>query len=91
MYQVQHENRLAGPGHGGAGALIWGLLSAASVGASAYHGAKRNGGSLGWGVAWGLLGGLFPVLTPAIGAAQGFGECKSNCGGVRGARYRRGR
>ncbi len=105
MYQAQQVQRLAGPvisllgpprlrgaGGGGAGGAIWGLLSVASIAASAYHGAKRNGGSIGWGVGWGLLGGLFPVLTPAIGAAQGFAVCKNHCGGVRGSRrYRRGR
>jgi hypothetical protein len=51
----------------------------ASVAASAYHGSKRNGGSIGWGLWWGFVGGVFPVVTPAIAAAQGFGECKNNC------------
>jgi hypothetical protein len=71
-----------------AGMVMWGLLSAASIAASAYHGAKRHGGSIGWGVAWGAVGGLFPVLTPAIGAAQGFGKCKYKCSGVNGLRRR---
>lgn len=101
MVQAQQETRLAGPilqflgqpvglRNGGATAFVWGLLSAASVAASAYHGSKRHGGSIGWGIAWGALGGLFPVLTPAIGAAQGYGKCKYDCGGVKGPRrYRR--
>ena len=54
--------------------MVVGALVALSVGASAYHGYKRNHGSLGWGVAWGALGGLFPVITPAIALAQGFGK-----------------
>lgn len=54
---------------------LWWLLSAASSGASAYHGYKRNK-SVGWAVAWGLLGGVFPVLVPAVALAQGFGKSK---------------
>ena len=54
---------------------IWGLLAAASFGASVYHGYRRNN-SLGWGLWWGLMGGLFPVVTPAIALAQGFGKRK---------------
>ena len=74
----------------GVGAVVYGTLAAASIAASAYHGAKRHGGSVGWGFGWGLLGAVFPVLTPAIGAAQGFGKCKYKCSGVGRAR-RKGR
>lgn len=80
---------LKGPA-GRVGAIAWGLLTTASVGASAYHGSKRHGGSVWWGVGWGLVGGFFPILTPAIGAAQGFGKCKYKCSGVGRAR-RKGR
>ena len=52
---------------------VWQAIGIASVGASAYHGYKRNN-SLGWGIGWGILGGLFPILTPAIALAQGFGK-----------------
>lgn len=45
----------------------------ASVGASAYHGYRRND-SLGWGLWWAFMGGIFPVVTPAFALAQGFGE-----------------
>lgn len=86
---LQRPPTLKGPA-GKAGAIAWGLLTTASVGASAYHGSKRHGGSVGWGVGWGILGFFFPVLTPAIGAAQGFGKCKYKCSGVGRAR-RRGR
>lgn len=66
-----------GAGDGsGAGSLLWGLISTASMGLSAYHGYKRNDGSVGWAVGWGLLGGIFPVITPAIAFAQGLGEKK---------------
>lgn len=49
-------------------------LSALSAGASAFHGYRRNRGSLGWAIGWGLLGGMFPVITPAVALAQGFGK-----------------
>lgn len=53
---------------------VWYGLAAVSSAASAYHGYKRNRGSVGWAVAWGALGGLFPVITPAIAVAEGFGK-----------------
>lgn len=52
----------------------WMVLSAVSVGASAFHGYRRNRGSIGWALGWGLLGGLFPIITPAIALAQGYGK-----------------
>jgi hypothetical protein len=61
---------------GDAGTTIWGLIAAASSGVSAYHGYKRNNGSIGWAIGWGLLGGLFPVIVPAVAFAQGIGEKK---------------
>lgn len=45
----------------------------AAVGASVYHGYKRND-SLGWGLWWGLMGALFPVITVPVALAQGFAE-----------------
>lgn len=54
-------------------AALWGLASAVSSAACAYHGYKRND-SVGWAIGWALLGGMFPIITPAIAAAQGFGE-----------------
>lgn len=56
-------------------AIGWSLVHAASVGASGYHGYKRNR-SVGWALIWGLAGGIAPVLTPAIAIAQGFGKPK---------------
>lgn len=55
------------------GNVLLGLLGAASIGLSAYHGYKRNN-STGWAIWWGLMGALFPVITPAIAFAQGFGK-----------------
>ena len=57
--------------------LVWGSLVVISSGASAYHGYKRNRGSVGAAVGWGLLGGIFPIITPAVALAQGFGKPKT--------------
>ena len=54
---------------------VWAIASVLSVGASAYHGYRRND-SVGWAIWWGLMGGIFPVVTPAIALAQGFGQPK---------------
>lgn len=62
------------PGKQTTSVLVWSVLSAVSSGLSGYHGYKRNGGSVGWGVAWFLLGGLFPIITPTVAFAQGFGK-----------------
>lgn len=53
----------------------WALLSTASMGASAYHGYRRNQ-SVPWALWWGLMGAMFPIVTPAIGLAQGWGTRK---------------
>lgn len=55
------------------GTVIPGILVAASVAASAYHGYKRNN-STGWAIWWGFMGLIFPIITPAIAIAQGFGK-----------------
>ena len=55
-------------------AVAWTAVSVASGFASAYHGAKRNNGSVGWGLLWGLMGTVFPVVTPAIALAQGYAK-----------------
>jgi hypothetical protein len=47
-----------------------------SSAASLYHGYKRHGGSLLWGMGWFLMGSLFPVVTPTVALAQGFGKNK---------------
>ena len=56
-----------------AGLIVTGVLVAASIGVSAYHGYKRNK-STGWGVWWGFMGLLFPVITPVVAIAQGYGK-----------------
>ena len=67
---------LAGVSLGTPTTFVWGLIDAASIGVSAYHGYKRHGGSIPWALGWGFLGGLFPIVTPAIAFAQGIGKRK---------------
>lgn len=51
-------------------------LSVAGTASGAYHGYKRNRGSVGWAIGWGLLGGIFPFITIPVSLAQGFGKPK---------------
>lgn len=54
--------------------FVWSAITIASVGFSAYHGAKRNRGELLPALGWGLLGGMFPVIVPVIALAQGYAK-----------------
>jgi hypothetical protein len=77
MTHTEHRRgALAGVPLGNTSTFFWGVVDAASIGVSAYHGYKRNNGSVGWALGWGLLGGLFPIITPAIAFAQGIGKRK---------------
>lgn len=58
------------PDHAIVGARV---VHVGGVGASIYHGYKRNH-SVGWAIGWGLLATIFPVTTTAIAVAQGFGK-----------------
>jgi hypothetical protein len=53
--------------------VAYGVVSTASMAASAYHGYRRNN-SIGWALWWGLMGALFPILVPVLAVAQGFGK-----------------
>lgn len=53
------------------------ILGSAAL--SAFHGTRRNGGSIFWGLTWFSLGAVFPVVTPVVAVAQGFGQCRHNC------------
>lgn len=50
------------------------LASIAGVATGAYHGYKRNRGSVGWAIGWALLGGMVPYVTIPVSLAQGFGK-----------------
>lgn len=52
----------------------WGGLGMLSSAVSAYHGFKRNKGSIGWTIAWALLGGMFPIIVPVVAFAQGYAK-----------------
>lgn len=56
------------------GSPIARVVSLAGTAAGAYHGYKRNNGSIGWGIGWGLLGGMFTIIAIPIAIAQGFGK-----------------
>lgn len=58
------------------GEYVYTGLAVASSAACAYHGYKRNNGSVGWAIGWWLLGGLLPVVAPVIAVAQGFAKPK---------------
>lgn len=52
----------------------WTVASIAGGALGAYHGYKRNRGSIGWAIGWALLGSIFPVITLPVSLAQGFGK-----------------
>jgi len=47
-------------------------VSGAALGA--YHGYKRNKGSVGWAIGWAFFGSLLPILAIPIALAQGVGK-----------------
>lgn|SRR5574341_1006069 len=53
---------------------LWTVLGVAGTALGAYHGYKRNHGSLGWAVGWGIFGAFLPILSIPISLAQGFGK-----------------
>lgn len=66
---------------------VWGMQNASSpqafavavagtaaAGALAYHGYKRNRGSVGWALMWFFFGGIFWPITLPVALAQGFGK-----------------
>lgn len=55
-------------------ATVYGLLSLAGTAAGAYHGVRRNHGSIWSAVAWGFLGGVAPLITVPVAVGQGFGK-----------------
>lgn len=42
----------------------------------AYHGTRRNHGSLLWGLTWGAAGAFAPAITTGVALAQGLGRPK---------------
>lgn len=56
-----------------------GIATFASAAVSGFHGVKRNGGSVFWGVWWFAWGAALPGLAPLVAVAQGYGDCANNC------------
>jgi len=57
-----------------------GLVRKASALAAAYHGVRRNNGSILWGLVWAaaaFVSPLYGTLVPAFAMAQGFGEARA--------------
>lgn len=48
---------------------------AVSAFASGYHGVRRNGGSIFWGLIWFTAGAWLPGLVPLVAVGQGYGQC----------------
>lgn len=55
---------------------VKGVLTLAAAGAAAFHGYRRNRGSIGWSIGWFLAALVAPVITTAVGFAQGYGKVK---------------
>ncbi len=55
-------------------AVVLPAVSIASSIGCAYHGFKRNKGSIGWTLVWGALGAWFPVITLPIAVFQGYAK-----------------
>jgi len=75
LYNLQKTPALAGVGQETAAlGPFWSVVVPLSAGVSAYHGLKRNHGSIPWALGWGFAGAVLPVITPAIALAQGFAK-----------------
>lgn len=57
----------------GVASALWTVGAMVSGPFCAYHGYKRNNGSIGWAIGWYLLSGFFPI-TPVVAYAQGFAK-----------------
>lgn len=56
---------------------VWAAAAAVAMGASAYHGYKRNEAGdnpILWALWWGFWGALIPIITVPVALAQGFAK-----------------
>jgi len=53
---------------------------AASALVSGYHGVRRNGGSLFWGLVWFAAGAWLPGVAPLFALGQGYAQCHAGRG-----------
>ena len=63
---------------GDAGESVGKIISYGAVGLGAFHGYRRNRGSVGWAIGWAVLAGFFPLITSGIAVAQGVGKPKGH-------------
>lgn len=54
--------------------VAYSLASIAGATTGAYHGYRRNNGSVGWAIGWFIFGGILPFLSVPISLAEGFGK-----------------
>lgn len=64
------------------------ILSYGGMVAGAYHGYKRNNGSIGWAIGWAILGGMWPIAIPIM-LVQGFAKPASRTATSNKSRRRR--
>jgi hypothetical protein len=55
---------------------VYEVAGVAGAAAGAYHGYKRNNGSVGWAIGWFVFGSFLPWLALPIMFAEGFGKRK---------------
>jgi len=58
---------------------VWQIVGLGLTMAGAYHGYKRNCGSIGWGIGWGILMPMTLGFAAPFAYAQGFGKPKRKC------------
>jgi hypothetical protein len=55
---------------------IWTVAGVAGAALGAYHGYKRNHGSVGWAIGWSIFGSFLPFFSIPLSLAEGFGKPK---------------
>lgn len=55
---------------------LWLIAGIAGGALGAYHGYKRNHGSVGWAIGWSIFGSLMPFFSIPLSLAEGFGKPK---------------
>jgi hypothetical protein len=55
-------------------ASVWRVAGTVASAALAWHGYRRNHGSIGWAIAWAVVGGFAWPIALSIAVASGFGQ-----------------
>lgn len=56
--------------------VAYGIASLIGTSVGLYHGTRRNGGRVRWGLWWGFWGGALPIVVIPLALAQGLGRPK---------------